>query len=91
MATKKIVLNGPFYLPNDKNRKYLQGIIPKDCQFDSDYLKNAFWKNEEFMSSIDATTNADGVQFMLRNHIASIGMNANNMCRYNFDVDALEL
>ena len=91
MATKKIVLNGPFYLPNNKNRKYPQGIIPKDCQFDSDYLKNTFWKNEYFMSSIDATTSGDGAQFILRNHIASIGMNTNNMHRYNFDVDVLSL
>ena len=90
MATKKIVLNGPFYLPNDKNRKYPQGIIPKDCQFDSDYLKNTFWKNEEFMNSINATTSGDGVQFILRNHIASIGMSANNIHRCNFDINALE-
>ena len=90
MATKKFVLNGPFCLPLEKNKKHPQGCIQEDNLFDSNYLKNTFWKNEEFMSSIEATTNSDGVQFVLRNHVASIGMNTNNFHRHNFDSDALE-
>ena len=90
MATKKIVLNGPFFLHNKKNKKHPPGVIAKDCQCDSDFLKNTFWKNEDFMSRIDTTTSGDGVQFILRNHIASIGMNTNNFHRCNFDSNALE-
>ena len=90
MATKKIVLNGPFFLHNKLNKKYPPGVIAKDCHYDSEYLKITFWKNEDFMSRLDAITTGDGIQFILRNHIASLGMNTNDFQRCNFDNDALE-
>ena len=89
MATKQIVLNGPFF-HNKKNKKHPPGVIAKDCQHDSECLKITFWKNEDFMSRIDAITSGDGIQFILRNHIASIGMNTKNFQRCNFENNALE-
>ena len=90
MACKKIILNGPFYLRNKNNRKYPPGAISDDCQFGVEYLKRTFWKNEDFMSRLDDIYNGENIENIVRQKIASLGMNTQNFLRYNFDNNSME-
>ena len=89
MACRKIVLNGPFYLNNKDNKKYPQNTIENET-FGPAFLKEQFWKNETFMTRVDRVQNHEAIENILRNEIASLGMNMDNFYRYNFDEKVME-
>ena len=89
MACRKVVLKGPFYLRNKDNRKYPANII-QNATFGPEYLKQQFWKNETFMNRLENVTNTEEIENVLRNEIASLGMNMDNFHRYNFEKQEIE-